>query len=66
MVKDAQLCVICMSSGHQPTSCLKKDPVCGLDGCNKKHHPDLHGSADPYVVSVNYRVSRNTVSTFVF
>ena len=54
IVKDAQLCVICLSGGHPSSACESRDPVCGMEGCRKKHHSDLHGSTDPYVVSVNF------------
>ena len=54
IVKEAQLCVICLSGGHPSSACESRDPVCGLEGCRKKHHSDLHGSTDPYVVSINY------------
>lgn len=38
-----RLCFRCISSGHPGNSCPVKDQ-CGIDGCEKTHHVDLHST----------------------
>ena len=63
IVRDGQLCVVCLSDNHHSSGCENKSSVCGLEGCKKRHHPDLHGSTDPYDMSVNYISTNTAVST---
>ena len=45
MVLRAGNCLICLQNEHNTDSCFSKDQqktLCGLVGCNKRHHPSLH------------------------
>ena len=47
IVRDGQLCVVCLSDNHHSSGCENKSSVCGLERFKKRHHPDLYGSTDP-------------------
>ena len=56
MAKKGGYCPVCLYPGHNAATCKNADSsryVCGVKGCDKHHHPILHGSKDKYVTSVN-------------
>ena len=64
MVKDGNCCASCMARGHGSKECQSKmKRVCGLDGCQRRHHPSLHGAeSDPLVRECgNVRAVRKTL-----
>ena len=47
--KEKRLCFSCFESAHhQSRDCLRKKR-CDVEGCNKYHHPMIHGSAPVFV-----------------
>ena len=56
IVKNAQVCAVCLHSSHTADRCYNRDKdgyICGVNGCQSHHHPCLHGSKDLYVTGVN-------------
>jgi hypothetical protein len=44
-VADHQLCELCLKANHRADGCRTRN-VCGLQGCQAKHHPLLHDLGD--------------------
>ena len=42
LVMDAGLCLCCLKEGHRSRDC-GNPKACGREGCEKRHHPFLHG-----------------------
>ena len=48
-------CLICLHHEHATDSCFGKDQqrsICGLDGCQKRHHPSLHSAPQGSIQAV--------------
>ena len=48
-------CLICLHHEHATDSCFGKDQqrtVCGLDDCQKRHHPSLHSAPQSSIQAV--------------
>lgn len=43
IVKQARVCFCCLKEGHQTTQC-PDGKVCGVNECDRKHHPLLHSN----------------------
>ena len=55
MVLKGQNCLICLHHEHDTSSCFGKDQqrtICGLGGCQKRHHPALHSAPQGTVQAV--------------
>ena len=55
MVIKGQNCLICLHHEHDTSSCFGKDQqrtICGLGGCQKRHHPALHSAPQGTVQAV--------------
>ena len=55
MVMKGQNCMICLHHEHTTDSCFGKDQqrtICGLDGCQKRHHPSLHSAPQGTIQAV--------------
>ena len=55
MVIKGQNCLICLHHEHDTSSCFGKDQqrtICGLGGCQKRHHPALHSAPHGTVQAV--------------
>ena len=55
MVLKGGNCLICLHHEHDTSSCFGKDQmktICGLGGCQKRHHPFLHSSPQNTIQSV--------------
>ena len=60
--KEKRLCFSCFDSAdHQSRDCLRKKR-CKMEGCNKYHHPRIHG-AEPVFVAQPPLNSASPVST---
>ena len=54
--KRAGYCLVCLYPGHTAGACknaMNPKNVCSKKGCQKHHHPSLHGAKDRYRTSVN-------------
>ena len=55
MVLKGQNCMICLHHEHDTNSCFGKGQqktVCGLEGCQKRHHPSLHSAPQSVIQAV--------------
>ena len=55
MVIKGQNCMICLHHEHATDSCFGKDQqrtICGLDGCQRRHHPSLHSAPQSTIQAV--------------
>ena len=62
MVIKGQNCMICLHHEHDTGSCFGKGQqktVCGLEGCQKRHHPSLHSAPQSVIQAV--QVARHLV-----
>ena len=48
LVKEHRLCFCCLRPGHRFRFCKSKR-VCGVDGCTRSHHRDMHERVAPRV-----------------
>ena len=56
MAKAGGYCPVYLYPGHAAEACknaTNPKSVCSMKGCQKHHHPSLHGFKDKYVTSVN-------------
>ena len=63
MVMKGGNCLICLHHEHVTDSCFGKDQlrtVCGLDGCQKRHHPSLHSAPQNTIQAV--QVARHVLA----
>ena len=63
MVLKGQNCMICLHHEHDTNSCFGKGQqktVCGLEGCQKRHHPSLHSAPQSVIQAV--QVARHLAS----
>ena len=55
MVIKAGNCLICLHHEHVTDSCFGKDQqrtICGMDNCQKRHHPSLHSAPQTTIQAV--------------
>ena len=61
-LENSQWCPIHLSSTHNFVSCTQKNDnrlVCGINGCQKRHHRSLHGSTTSFTANINSLHSKN-------
>ena len=63
VVRDQNLCIKCLQSGHFARDCPKTQFKCQVDGCNRNHNTLLHPPAEnPSPLSANDGQSRERVT----
>ena len=63
MVIKGKNCMICLHHEHDTSSCFSRGQqktVCGLEKCQKRHHPSLHSAPQPVIQAV--QVARHLVT----
>ena len=61
-------CLICLHHEHATESCFGKDQaktICGMEGCQKRHHPSLHSSPQGTIQSVQMSVHGSALGYIV-
>ena len=56
-MKEHRMCFSCLGQGHGIKSCRYRK-ACGIEGCTRLHHPDLHEGTRP---KVNYHQANTEI-----